>query len=679
MPTLPFADRELTPADHFHLAFFAAVLRLSDRLGAPDVAAERFPFLAGYRDELAGLGLEELAPGDEGAWWASALRDREKTVPGHLPLRALRTAAGIDSVAEAILLTAGLPEEDPRFGLVFEDVQAIPGQHRPTLALLAAWWRDGGGARPHVRRLLDLGLLQVVNPDGPRLEWAVQVNPVVWDALRGDVAENPLPGVRYRPPDELPETDHLILPDPLREQLARIPKLLAAGEVKAVAVRGPRATGRRTVVSALARGLGRGVLEVRGPIKPDDPRWKTLGPLAAATNAVPVVVLDPAPGETVELSRLDGYDGPLGVVLGRHGGVGGPGFAPALTLTLETPTPAARRDHWRAALGAEAPGVDELARTFRIGGGAIRRAAETAKVTAALAGRKAVTPADVRQALRDANRQTLDTLATRLDPAGTWADFASAPGTHRELAELEARCRNREALPGAVGAALGGRLGPGVRALFTGPSGTGKTLAARLLAAALGAELYRLDLSALVSKYIGETEKNLHQVLSLAEELDVMLLLDEGDGLLAPRTGVQSSNDRYANLETNFLLQRLESYEGVLLITSNAPDRIDGAFLRRIDVAIEFAPPDPAGRLAIWANHLPDGHAVDAGLLHEVSARCPLTGGQIRNAVVHAALLGLGNGGVTSDHLEAAVRREYRKAGGVCPLRRGTPLAAGRE
>jgi SpoVK/Ycf46/Vps4 family AAA+-type ATPase len=214
-----------------------------------------------------------------------------------------------------------------------------------------------------------------------------------------------------------------------------------------------------------------------------------------------------------------------------------------------------------------------------------------------------------------------------------------------------------------------------VRALFSGPSGTGKTLAARLLASALQKDLYRLDLSSVVNKYIGETEKNLDQVFAHAEELDVILLFDEGDALLTRRTHVQTSNDRYANLETNYLLQRLESFEGILIVTTNANNHIDSAFQRRMDVVVDFHPPEAAERWAIWQLHLPPTHAIDSSLLREVAGRCTLTGGQIRNAVLHASLLGLNDGAiVTSAHLEAAVQREYRKAGAVCPLRR--PSAA---
>jgi SpoVK/Ycf46/Vps4 family AAA+-type ATPase len=233
----------------------------------------------------------------------------------------------------------------------------------------------------------------------------------------------------------------------------------------------------------------------------------------------------------------------------------------------------------------------------------------------------------------------------------------------RELALLESRCRHREALAEAAGSA-------GVRVLFTGPSGTGKTLAARRLAAALDKDVYSVDVATVVDKYLGETEKRLDAALSRAEELDVVLLFDEGDALFSTRTDVRTANDRYANLETNFLLQRLETFEGILVVTTNAGERIDAAFRRRIDVVVDFKAPDAAERWEIWRSHLPGGHGVTDAFVDELAARCALTGGQIRNATLHAALLALDDGGFVDElHVEEAVRREYRKAGAVCPLR----------
>src|SRR5262249_7101493 len=214
-----------------------------------------------------------------------------------------------------------------------------------------------------------------------------------------------------------------------------------------------------------------------------------------------------------------------------------------------------------------------------------------------VAGRGEPAAADVLEALRTLNRESLDALARRLPAEGDWNRLSVNAQTMREIQHLESRCRHREDLP----AMLDGAPAIGVRALLTGPSGTGKTLAARLLAARLQKDLYQLDLSAVVNKFIGETEKNLNRVFEAAEELDVILLLDEGDALLGQRTEVQSANDRYANLETNFLLQRFESYEGIVLVTTNAQSgRIDTAFERRMDVTVEFHAPDAEERWALW-------------------------------------------------------------------------------
>ncbi|MDE2597472.1 MAG: ATP-binding protein, partial [Sphingomonadales bacterium] len=211
--------------------------------------------------------------------------------------------------------------------------------------------------------------------------------------------------------------------------------------------------------------------------------------------------------------------------------------------------------------------------------------------------------------------------------------------------------------------------GRGVRALFAGPSGTGKTLAARHIASRLGKDLYRIDLSATVNKYIGETEKALERALSAAEELDVVLLLDEGDALMARRTDIGSSNDRYANLETNFLLQRIETFDGVILVTTNDVERIDQAFSRRLDAVLNFRAPDEVMRLAILSAQLGD-HAISSRMMQDVACRCQLTGGQLRNLATHVRLLALDAGAKPDDAmLRAAVEREFRKTGEFCPLK----------
>lgn len=675
----PFADLPQTPAEHFNMYFYAAFLHILEQVlqsfESQEAMFEQFPFLAGYYDELASRGLDGQTLSGAKVWWQMAIEAWEESVQAHLPLRALRKVAGLDYSTLALLLSIGLIEEDARFGLLFEAMQSATGLHRPTFGLLNAWWRepvDHGEVRAALRHLQDLGLLQVTNADEPRIEWALQLPTLLWDVMRGEIHETLAPWLRYMAPAHLFPIEDLIISDELRQMLMTFPGLLSTGEARGVIVRGPHSNGRRTVLGSVAKMLGYGLLEVNGLVKTDDERWRLLGPLTSMLHALPVIVFDLAPGETAEVPSLNGYNGPLGVVLGKQGGISGPHMERALTLTLEMPDIEARYQLWQRSFGAHLVSEPHtLSERWRMTSGNIWRTAHLAQTYAALAGHAAVTLADVHQAAHSLNRQALETLLNYVKTSGDWGRLAVNAETLRELCNLESRCLYRERLQKFVGSVLGAQLNSGVRALFSGPSGTGKTLAARLLASTLQKDLYRLDLSSVVNKYIGETEKNLHQVFALAEELDIILLLDEGDALLTRRTNVQTSNDRYANLETNYLLQRLETFEGILIVTTNASDRIDSAFQRRLDVVIDFRPPEAAERWAIWQLHLPTTHSVDFTFLEEVAVRCNLTGGQISNAVLHASLLGLRDGAVlASAHLEAAVQREYRKIGAIYPLRR---------
>jgi hypothetical protein len=677
----PFSDLRPTPANHFKLCFYRAVLnaiqQVGRSLGSFDAAFSQFPFLAGYNNELAERGLVGKSVGEACAWWTAALAEWESAVQYHLPLRALCEAAGLDQTTLALLMTIGLVEEDARFGFMFEYLQGITNQPRPTQGLLHSWFSPEDVVRSSIRRMQEIGLVQVTNADVPRSGRALQVPTPLWDAIRGERPAKFGSWARYRPLQELPQLSELTLPPEVARQAAALPPLFASGEVKTLVVRGPQHNGRRTLLAAVSAMLGRSMLEVHNLGKSDDERWKLVGPLATLLHAMPVIVLEPAPGETTVLPELDGFNGPVGLVLDKRGGVSGPPVERAFTMTLKMPSVDTRRLHWQQALEiGDRAQLDTITERFRLTSGNIRRTARLALSYAAVEGRPQVNTADVQQASRALSRQTLETLARRVNTAGDWDQLAVSTQTLSELYNLESRCRHRERLHDWSSTPLNADRNPGVRALFSGPSGTGKTLAAQLLAAELQMDLYRLDLSAVVNKYIGETEKNLDQVFARAEELDVILLLDEGDSLLTQRTNVQTSNDRYANLETNYLLQRLESFESILIVTTNAVDRIDNAFQRRMDVVVDFRPPDAAERWNIWQMHLPAGHEIDAALLNDVAGRCVMTGGQIRNAALHASVLALEGAGVmTSLHLEAAVHREYRKLGAVCPLRRTQPLA----
>ncbi len=672
----PFSDLPVTPETHFQLGSYAAVahllLSLARTLGSLDAVLREWPFLNGYHAELQRRGLHWSTVAEADAWWQATLHDWAAATDRHLPLRAVGESFALDHDALTFFITIGLVEEDARFGALFDALQGT-AHARPTLGLLGTWW----ATRPPLRTLQAWGLIQIVNPEAPRSEQVPQIPAPIWEAIRGEVLDQITPWARYHSPDRLGALSDVIVPATVAAQLKTLPTLLQAGQVQTVIVRGPQHNGRHTLLGAVARELQRGVIEIDQARNLTSDQWSLLNTLAVLLHAMPVAAYDLAPGESVEVRGPIGLETPLGLVLSTSGGLTGQPLERAVTINLPLPDRAAREQHWQRAARAH-PLVDTqlIAQQFRLTSGNIYRAAPLAAAQAALNGCTTIAIAEVQLACRTLHRQALETLATRLDVFGDWSQLAVSDETRRDLLELEARCYQRERLPAAVGAAFGSTVNTGVRALFTGPSGTGKTLAARVLAAQLKLDVYRVDLAAVVNKYIGETEKNLNQVLARAEELDVILLIDEGDALLTQRTNVSSSNDRYANLETNFLLQRLESFSGIVIITTNSSERIDRAFQRRMDVVIDFRPPEAAERWVIWQLHLPATHTIDQDLLDEVTTRCALTGGQIRNAALHATLLAVNNGGiVTTEYLEEAVKREYRQAGAVCPLR---PFAAAR-
>lgn len=662
-------------AGHARLHLTAAVyrvLRFLRQFGAQafDGTLERHPFLDAYLAQMLGEMPEVVSWDDGVAWWQQRIERYQAACGERLPLHALHTEAGLPAESVAAFVVAGLVEEDVRFGTLFADLQAPLTHRRPCLELVG---RMVGAASPWAvaRPLLDAGLAVAVDATAPRAEWALRVPSALWDAARSEPVG--APGLTVRPHRDLPSVDDLVLPPAFVERVRRVPALLRAGQAQGVVVRGPFGSDRAEVLAAVAQALGLGVVqadETEGAAESH-----LLAPLCTLAGAMPVQVHDLGPGETVAAPGTRATPGTWGIALGREGAVRG-GLA-AVTLAIPPLDAADRRRCWASALdGHPAEDLDALAGHFHLPGGTIRRAGQAAVLQAALDGRASVTTEDARRACRALGRQHLDALAEHLDADGAWSHLVVPPGCARQLAELEQRCRHRESLLGHLGAAFGASASRGVRALFAGPSGTGKTLAARVLAAELGMDLYRIDLAAVVNKYIGETEKNLHRVLSVAEALDVVLLLDEGDALMGARTDVKSANDRYANLETNYLLQRLEHYQGIVVVTTNLGENIDRAFQRRMDAVVDFQLPQAQERRAIWDLHLDAGHAVPTSLLADVAGRCTLTGGQIRNAALLATLAALSDGAETVGplHVEHAVRREYQKAGATCPL--GPPADA---
>ena len=354
------------------------------------------------------------------------------------------------------------------------------------------------------------------------------------------------------------------------------------------------------------------------------------------------------------------------------------------TWKLDVPRPAPReqRDLWIEALGPRAAGLngqlDAVAGQFCLSAQEIREATEslqaadspspdtehaTRNTSAATASDSCLlTPvSSLWQHCRARSRARLESLAQRLDPAATWDDLVLPETQLRTLREIATHVRHRFRVHEQWGFAAKGARGLGISALFAGASGTGKTMAAEVLASELQLDLFRIDLSAVVSKYIGETEKNLRRVFDAAEAGGAILLFDEADALFGKRSEVKDSHDRYANIEVGYLLQRIETYRGLAILTTNFKQALDTAFLRRLRFVVQFPFPDAAQRAEIWRRVFPAATPTDA-LAPAQLARLNVAGGNIRNIALHAAFLAADTTEpVRMKHLLQAARGECAK------------------
>jgi len=333
---------------------------------------------------------------------------------------------------------------------------------------------------------------------------------------------------------------------------------------------------------------------------------------------------------------------------------------PFLRFDVEKPPPVEQKQLWTRALGHEAGklngALDDLAQHFRL-------SAKTIFATSALAvdRERAIAPEEIWNACRALARPRLEDLAQRIVPLVGWDDLILPEAQKRTLRQLADQVRHRMKVYETWGFSDRGRRGLGVSALFAGVSGTGKTLAAEVLGRELGLDLYRVDLSNVVSKYIGETAKNLGQVFDAAEEGGVILLFDEADALFGKRSEVKDSHDRYANIEVGYLLQRMETYQGLAILTTNLKSTLDKAFQRRLRFIVNFPFPDAEQREAIWRRAFPvktPTRGLDAARLSQLN----VPGGNICNIALNAAFLAAAaDAPVDMSHLLEAARLESQK------------------
>ncbi|MBI5329335.1 MAG: ATP-binding protein [Betaproteobacteria bacterium] len=554
-----------------------------------------------------------------------------------------------------LLALAGEVEADPTLALALAELQAPARQPRPGVHLCMDLCAELFGAQVTPLQLADhalahAGLWRVEGEGGmPLALHTLTMPPRLWGVLCG--TQTPWPGCTV-----LDAGAAALLPAALRAQFPQLALLLRGGAAQAVAFRGARGAAR---LAAAQLGEALGLLAVEVPLE----QWEGQPALATACRYagwLPVLTPRLGPGEQFRLARHGDLALPVALALGREGAVECPGL---VEIDLPALDRAERRAVWQGVLGdVSLPAEAELA---QLDGPAIQTLAERALLDA----RRLGEPLSADHVAHARGLHGADRLRLLAQPVHRRVDAQALvlPGTLKaQFDDLVMRCLRREHLAEGLGVTLHATASPGVRALFTGESGTGKSLAASHLATRLSAPLYRVDLSAVMNKYVGESEKNLGLVLDEAAANDVILLLDEADALFGRRSDGGETGERYANMLTNFLLTRIESHPGIVVLTSNSRSRIDPAFTRRLDAILEFPLPGGEERLLLWAAHLGERSPGEEAV-RPLAAYSDLAGGHIRNAVLNAAARGPLHGPLEASLLVAALGEEYRKLGRELP------------
>lgn len=522
-----------------------------------------------------------------------------------------------------------------------------------------------------------------VTPPARRL---LRLSDRVISALLGDPSRDPLlDGIAELLPSAAPT--ELILPPPV---VGACQRALTPARAR-VLLHGPAGVGKTLLVRVLATAQERPVLRVslaellRAGDRPDrlEELMARVAREAALAQALVVLragrLLDdtnhsPAAERLIELA--DRVAGP--VVFSCH--VRPSWLVHALPELREVPVPlpplASRVALWQLGLGGDsglAPrgAIEEIAGRFVLGGEPIRRAAARSVAQARL--RDPAAPkldvADLAESARLMLQHRLGTVARRVVSSFSWDDLLLPDDTMDGIREMIAFAKNRAFLLDEWGFDRKLPYGRGVSAILAGPPGTGKTMVAQLLAQELGYDLYLIELAQIVNKYVGETEKNLARVFDEAENSQAILFFDEADALFAKRTEVKSSNDRYANLEVNYLLQRMEAYNGVTLLATNLEQGIDEAFKRRVRFSIAFELPEPPVREKLWRSMFPPKARLSPDIdWHRLADRYEMAGAFIKKAALRGASRALGRGPgaeVTHADLELSAQLEYREMGRI--------------
>ena len=643
--------------------------------------------------------LAGLWPPEAGAT-APAMASREP--PAGLPLARLAQNFGLTALDGDLLLLALTPELDRRYERLFAYLQDDVSQRRLTVNLamnllgadaagrFAVWERLAANAPLRAHRLIECA-----PPADQRepvfLAYGLKVDHRVVAYLLGDATPDARLGDAVRVDDcRVAASSDAALSPTIDNLLSTLRAALPGAPM--VYLHGPEGAGRRAMAATLCAEAGLPLASADLPrlarlSVPFDLAWRLALREARLAEAALLLYgwetcLDENALPPADLwASLLAYEHPVFLC-------GAAAWEPRdivrsrrlLRVALDVPPYEARLRCWEQSLDEAARSGDParqialtaplaetlkaLAGKFRLTPGQIAAAVHTAADLAASRG-EPIQPADLHAGAQAHSSRKMSALATRIAPRFAWDDLILPADRIAALRELCARARFTHVVHDAWG--FGRKVAPnrGVSALFAGESGTGKTMAADVIANDLGLALYKIDLSAVVSKYIGETEKNLSAIFAEARASNAILFFDEADALFGKRSEVKDAHDRYANIEIAYLLQQMESYDGMAIMATNLRQNLDEAFTRRLDFVIDFPFPEAEYRRRIWAANFPPGAPLAPEVDFDALAdRYRLAGGNIRNAALASAYLAASDGGViTLAHVRRAIRREHQKMG----------------
>ena len=605
-----------------------------------------------------------------------------------------------------VLLLSLAPELDLRYEKIYAYLQDDVTRKRPTIELILNLLCNSAEMklrrRTHFHQdspLVRNGLIHVAadqgQPDAPFLAQAVCIDEQIVRALLGDATTDP----RLISFCEFVAPAHTRNPMPFESELvpvlARLATQFPAGMFRTY-FQGPAETEKQTVAEGLAAALGTLLMKIRISRIADKAEFESLWKLALREARMC--------GATLYVSGVDEFEGVEGgwrrqqlldglaefrgtaILAGKRSWESQQCTLLAVTpIDFETPEYPTRVALWKANLehfaqDADPAVVSALAGRFKLAAGHIAQAVASATLAAQWRGAsnkahsleaneeaqlEAPSLEDLAAAARAQCGQELAVLSRKIEPKYKWEDIVLPADQMEQLQEMCAQAENRHIVYGEWGFERKLSLGKGLNVLFCGPPGTGKTMAAEVMARQLQLDLYRIDLSQVVSKYIGETEKNLNRIFTAAENSNGILFFDEADALFGKRSEVRDSHDRYANIEISYLLQKMEEYAGVSILATNLRQNLDDAFVRRLQFIIEFPFPDEEYRRRIWEGVFPKETPVGEDVKFDVLAHdVRLAGGSIKNMALAAAFYAAASGDhVRMGHLIQAAHREHQKLG----------------